>query len=296
MQDNINKRENMEKTFNIKDVFLALRKHIWLILAIIMAFTVVGSIYCFLLKPEYTVVQKLVYRCENKNYVDSNGNEIDANKTTSNINTMYAYGDTIIDFFDEGVVLDRANFYYDEYLKKQAVSAIEAEEYLLELAYKAKGDLKDDTYTPPTSASSRLSHIQKSKISSSGISSGDETLFAFTVSYTAPTREEATEKISVLVNAFVLECKETKKLEGSDRETIKYFGEFEVVVSDLGVDSVSSSVSKIKTLALFVAVGVVVSLVTVLLLKLLDNTVKTKKELEQLVDAPTLALIDKWGD
>ncbi len=292
MEDNLVQKESANEGISIRDILLILKSHLVLMLVIVLTFTAVGVAYTFTQKPEYTVTQKLGYRCENKPYEDSSGELIDLNNTVANTNTMLAYGDTIVDFFDEGVVLDRANYYYGKYLEKKNISKEDGELYLENLKTKASGNLKDTEYA--SNQEEITEHIDDARISTSNMSSSSETVFTFTVSYTAPTVEEAREKLMITVYAFSMECKETKEVNNEDK--IKYFGEFTVIISDLGEEGVGSNLAKTKTVVTFGAIGVVAALAVVFILHLLDNTVKDKKQLEKLVGAPTLAAVQKWED
>ncbi len=277
-----NEVENQSSGTTIRELFLILKRHFILILATIVVFTAVGIGYANLKKPEYTVTNKLTYRCENVPFVNGNGDVVNPNTTTSNINTMIAYGETIMDLFDKGVVLDRANYYYKEYSNAKLQNKLSVEEFLTTLE-------TNDNYSPSQENTS-LSAISSSKIGMKQLSNNEETKFAFNVSYTDPDSSVAQDKLAILIYAFSKECKSV-----TDDGAVKYFGQFEVFLSDMGVESITNNVSKTKTMVIFFILGVVVAVLLAGVVSLLDNTVKTKEELEKLIGAPVFSAVDNVG-
>ncbi len=288
------KNENLREGLTVRDVFAIIKRYFIFILASIIIFTGVGFILGSTEKPDYTVSQKILYRCKNIPYVNSDGKEVNTNNTISNINTMMAYGETIIDLFDEGVVLDRANYYYKQYVnaKKDYGELLTAEAYVEVLK------MIPDNYKAPTEDDEKLNYIVKSAVGTSEIVDEDEeSTFAFRVSYTADGQVEATDKLTLLVYAFEKECLETKKvlINGVEEDKIKYFGEFEVTVSNHGVDGVRVNSSKKKTIIIFFVAGVALATITVILLSVLDNTIKSKEELERITGVPVIAAVNSSG-
>ncbi len=283
MSNDTNVRETTEKEFNLRDVFLLIKRHIALFLSIILAVFAVGVIYAYVIDVDCTVTQKIAYRCEGLPFEDKNGNLVNTSNTTSNIDMMRLYGGTIVDLLDEGVVLDRANFYYQEYINKKEVSQKEADEYLAMLEEKANANEKETSYIPLTDPDKQLNYITKSNITTSILSTEAEDLFVFNVNFKDKTEETAKEKLAVLLCAFAFECNEAVEIEGED--VVKYFGEFETTISDLGIEAVSASSSKIKIFAVALATGIGVSLIVIYII---DRIQKYKKQVKNqtVVDAP----------
>jgi capsular polysaccharide biosynthesis protein len=75
----------------------------------------------------------------------------------------------------------------------------------------------------------------------------------------------------------------------------KYFDTVEVAMKDLGTMPVSTSSSKMKTILVFGVISVVAGVVVVYIKNLLDNTVKTKEDLNRITGVDLLASIDKQG-
>jgi uncharacterized protein involved in exopolysaccharide biosynthesis len=95
-----------ETTFSLVEFYRATKRYIVLMLAIVVAALAVGFIYANTVKPDYTATEKVAYKAQN---------ELQST-TQNNINAMNAFIGTIVDFCDEGVVVDRANYYYSRYL------------------------------------------------------------------------------------------------------------------------------------------------------------------------------------
>ncbi len=280
MENNVNEREVVESGITIHEILLIIKRNIILIIASIILFTAIGVGYASLKEPNYTVSNKLSFTCKNLPFVNSSGNEVNPNTTTANINTMLAYGDTLMDLFNEGVVLDRANYYYKEYSNAKLAGVKTVEEFTASLD-------KQDNYTP-SEENLNLGYLSSGSIGVKELSTDEEeSKFAFIVSYNAQDVNEAKEKLAILIYAFTKECKELNE-EGD----IKYFGQFEAIISNEGPAGTVNNVSKVKSVLLFVVIGAVVAALAVCAITLLDNTVKSKEELERIVGAPVFAAVD----
>ena len=92
----------------ILEVWFALKRSIVLVLAIVIVATFVGLMYGLTKKPNYTATQEIVFTA-----IDEQSDDI-----VTNYRVMEALRGTIVDFCDEGVVVDRADFYYVTYIQK----------------------------------------------------------------------------------------------------------------------------------------------------------------------------------
>ena len=103
-------KQREENGIGIKDLLYILKKKIILLLVIVVAVTAVGVVYGKMQKPKYTASQLVVLRAEDET--------VDPINTTDNISAMIAYVDTVVAFVKTGAVIDRANYHYNEYLKR----------------------------------------------------------------------------------------------------------------------------------------------------------------------------------
>ncbi|MBQ8427540.1 MAG: hypothetical protein IJX16_07280 [Clostridia bacterium] len=257
----------------LKEILNIIRKNIILLIVIVVLSTALGVVYARMQQPKYTATESVFFKAQN----------ISNDNTSDNISVMIAYVDTVADFCDEGVVVDRANYHYDEYRKMKTKGEIASlKEY-------TDWSTTDDTYQGEV--------IEKGYYSASKISvkieeknNDNQRPFSFMVSYTDDNQELAQEKVVILVHALKMESKALN----SNFEK-KYFDGVEVQIIDAGQQGVSVNISRTKTIFLFFVLGVAIGLVGVYVIYLLDNTVKTKEELERITGTNILSVIEEQG-
>ncbi len=97
---------NVVKEKNLfQQVFTIIKRNILLLLITVVVVTAIGWVYASLRTPNYIAEAQVLY---------SMG---DGQDVTNDVNTTHAYKETVMDFCDNGVVIDRANFYYQSYVK-----------------------------------------------------------------------------------------------------------------------------------------------------------------------------------
>ncbi len=273
---------------SIRDLFYVLKRNILLLLAVIFVFTIGGVLFANAQSPVYTARELVFFRAKST--------ETSSNSDVINISLMRAYVQTVTDFADEGVVIDRANYYYEEYKKSEFNGNVDT--YIAKVVEVVVVDDKTGETAPKPGADTYDGQITANKYyskSSIGISTGAKAddgsaPFSFTVSYTDKTKTTSYEKVKILVLALRQECIE---IDGADK---KYFPGVDVEIIDDGPQgSPAINLSKNKTIMKFVVSGIVVAIVAVFLRNLLDNTVKTKEELERIVGVDVLSIIYTQG-
>lgn len=260
---------------SIVTILHAIKRNIWIIALVIILSIGVGFGYLLTVEPNYTATIKVAYKAEN---------DLDSS-TQNNINAMNAFVGTIVDFCDEGVVIDRANFYYNGYLNEKRH---EGDDYTVQ-DYVDAIKIKD-TYDYSTPV---LQAITAKNISSKyEIDEADSAKFSFFLSYTDKDLEASANKIKILALAFDLETRETIIID--NKEQGKYFAGITSEIIDLDlVGKPSSDVSKTRVLIISAAVGVIISLLVVYLIVICDKSLKDKDELEEIVGADLLSYIVK---
>lgn len=273
----VNRREE-EKGENIVSVIFFAAKRFWiLILAIVLCFTACGVVYSYLRKPNYTASEKIVYKAQNT-FEDA---------TAYHINAMDAFVDTIIDFCDEDVVIDRANFYYSMYLNQKSK---EGENYSVN-DYIAQ-EKENDSYAKQEVKTARIvkSNIE---IEETPEEEKNGAKFSFSVKYTDKNAVAAVEKLKILVFAIDMESRVTVVV---DNKTVnKYFAGIENELMDFGTEEITSDLSRFRIVLVAFILGALASCAIVYAIYLFDNTVKTKEELEQLTGASSLSYISRQG-
>ncbi len=251
------------------EILFRLKENLILIVLIVILAIGAGAIYYKLQKPVYTGSEML-------NYMAYYENAKDNDNASSSMNLMSVYIDTMVDFCTTGVVLDRAEYYYTEYLK----SDMDIEDFITQV--------KNGTYNQaynPSNITKRV-YFNSSSVSSSLLNHGNDLIESYILVITASgeSEEMAKELTRFFAVAIDQECRDF--FQGVKTYT------YELVKNTEGV-SVTSGKSLIKTLAIFTLLGVVLALAIVYLKVLLDNTVKDKEEIEMLTGVSMLAYIEK---
>lgn len=275
-QKNVNKHSNL-----IRDILFVIKRNIILALAVIILVSGIGVGYSYMRKPNYIASNRVSF-------------SIDGG-TTASINEIRQYVDTVVDFCDEGVVLDRANAYYVEWVDnyKDNLKDVNAFYKMFEQVEDPITSQYNDiflNYTRPTgngSSSLKEEHfLTAGAVSTETVKNQEATNWVFKVKYTDKTQQDALEKIIILVLAYKHELY-------SDPQIKPYFTNLNVKISNLGLDGISKDVSKTKIVIIAFIIGIVLSLLVVYLKNLLDNTVKDKEDLERLTGVAVLGYISE---
>lgn len=255
----------------IKDILFAIKRNIILVALILIICAGCGFGYSYIKKPDYTAGENVVYMAKEVNSQSG---------TASSINIMRAYFNTVVDFCDEGVVTDRANFYYVMYKNKAATTQ----------NYTVDRFIKDDlSYYEGHVTLGERSYILKNKISvTADVSSADSDQFSFVIKYTDSNRAEAKDKVKLLVEAIKSELK-------MDNNVNTYFDTIENQFISLGSTGTSSNISKSRFTIIGLFIGAILAAAIVYIKTLLDNTITSKEHLEELTGAPVLSVINKEG-
>lgn len=257
----------------IHQILRVLKRNIGLMLAIIIIATGCGVGYSYVRNPEYTANIRVSFSVKGTD--------------SATIGENMQFIDTIVDFVDEGVVVDRANAYYIKWVDEYKVNGVNVENFYnhfkdLELnegvnvlynEYDRVNTLKADRF------------IYASKITTQTKKNQNDTNWIFQIGYTDSNSQDALEK------AYLLGLAYEHELEGED-----YFvGEstsLKVNIRNLGDDGVSLDMSKITIIIVAFALGLILALALVYLKTLLDNTVKDKTELERITGVELIGCID----
>ena len=275
-------QQQIREEKSIQEILLIVRKNIVLILLLIILGGCCGLGYSFVKKPNYVATTHLTYKA---GLILDDGSVTGG--TVAEFNIMRAYVDTILDFCDEGVVTERANYYYVQYMNKKVLNA----DYSFfdfvnnidnQVSYNAQNALSQND----------KNHIVKENISTTWpkvSESKDE--FFFSVKYTDKNIEDSKIKCRLLVEAIIDELQE------QDSNTNKYFDRVynEIIPLHAGdwLPSALSDVSKKKLALVGALVGGLLAVAIVYLRESLDNSIKNKEELEEITGVSVLSVIEK---
>ncbi len=252
----------------IRQILRVLRRNILLMVVIIFVATGCGVGYSYIRHPNYTANMRVSFSVE--------GN--DRNTIGENIQ----YIDTIVDFVDEGVVVDRANAYYikwvDEY-KKDNVEIKDFYNQFKDFEIAGQQNYLDKTYDRESTLKSDR-FIYSSSITTLTKKNQNDTNWIFQIGYTDAQSQDALEKAYILVLAYEHE------LEGGGYFTL------DVSIDNLGFDGTTLDQSKTSIIIIALAIGIVFALVVVYIKHLLDNTIKDKADLERITNVRIVGCIE----
>ncbi len=105
------------------ELIVNFKRSIILMIAILIASLGVGYTYASLREPEYIAEEQIIFSMGDGTYIQSE------------INAMYAHHPTVLDFCDSGVVIDRANFYYQYYLQRKSDSDYTLDKFITDIQF-----------------------------------------------------------------------------------------------------------------------------------------------------------------
>ena len=293
MEENI--KEESGGVF-IRNALYVLRRNLILMLVIVILVTACGTAYAFTRNPKYTASYHVSFSAQSKT---ANG------ETTSNYNATSAYIDTIVDFCNQGNVVDRANYYYQQWLSEKAdgttfedfvgngdnLSAVEPLQnpnsqdgtYEYEV-----GMIDDVSRTYNSGFLSDETYYDRSSISTETQAVKEETLRVFYIQYMDADPTVAKEKVTILFIAFVHEI---TAIDEEDPTKGKYFDDITPVIHDLHYSDSKEDITKFAIILIAFVIGAVLAIAVAYVKNMLDNTVKNRQELEMLSGTQVLATI-----
>ena len=270
------KRIEETSSVSLKNVLIAIKNNAMMIVLIVVLSAMCGLLYSYIVKPYYTATESVIYIA-----TDDSSEE----DTATDINIMRGFFNTVVDFCTTGVVVDRANFYYVDFMNEK-----DKDPYLTIDEYIARINVGgDDPYSTSSSDITGQKYVLKEKIVtqlSNAKDSADQ--FSFTISYVDGNYDESIYKVKLVVLAINREIHS----DGLEYQG-KYFSGIDNQVMALGLSSVTSSVSKPMCLLIGGLIGIIIAVCVIYLMHVLDNTVRTKKMIEQLTGVNVLAVLEK---
>lgn len=233
----------------------------WLfILITVIVFGALGILYSNQKKPIYTARERAMVIARV------------SGQTVNNFNATLWYLPTIQDMASQGVVLDRADFYYQKYIESSFYQQRDINGFVSEIetiSYHTAGDKR---------------HFSASNVNVSYSVELDSTWI--TVAYSDTDKSSVLAKSKILTAALAQEL----KLKTEDREEEKYTY-LSVNIEDWGSSGVYSNTSRKKTITVFLFVGLLVGVGLAYIISLFERTIKTEPELEALTGVQNLASI-----
>ena len=232
----------------IKRLLFTMKKFWYVLLIIVIAFCSFG-VYAFMNgEITYTIKERVVY------------NASDENSGYSGYNYSDYYFDTAVDFISQKCVLDRANFYYEDFTNNWNESV---EKYIEE---KSKIAVKNEVVVPATK-----NYISTSKFTA--LKANDES-FVVEITYNDKIESVAIDKAKILIFA-------------AGREAVvgnvgayKYFAQAKISYFDNGLVSSEAVNSGEQSMFSAIALGVFVAVAVAIIIMLSKNKITEACQLE----------------
>lgn len=244
--------------------FIAIKRRIVLVLAVILVFVAGGTMLAYVRKPLYTASESVTYKA---------GND-DASNYTS------LYFKSVIEFCSSGCVVDRANFYYDRFIKSSNISLSE----FIKKASDAQSNSSDPLYYDSAKRID-VSYITNKNLSVKE-SSVDGVSYMLTISYTDASTSNAYNKLQILIGAI------KDEVNISDSNGRKMYFPVKITIEDFGYKGASANWSKSRVITIAAVIGIIVALLAVYIINLTDRTIKDKKEIERITGVSLIAFIE----
>ncbi|MBR0189691.1 MAG: hypothetical protein IJQ23_04840 [Clostridia bacterium] len=271
---------------SLTDILYVLRAHLLLIIIITVLFAAGGVAYSKVRKPVYTASVPVQFDVIVK-ALDEHGAETDKDNEVASTNYLFRYIESAVGICKSGEVIDRANVYYHYYLN----SGKKIDEFITELteAYKtvkaSHGEIPNYEVTDELMDQYRDKYFNSDKVGAKYSSSTTEQRVDFSLWVTDLNSGRARELARIYALAADVALNKMLVFDNGTAGLIDLAG------SVSGV-SVSSDMSTMKIVIIAAVLGVVLALMTVYILRISDNTVKSKEQLEELSGANVIAYIE----
>lgn len=271
---------------SLTDILYVLRAHLLLIIIITVLFAAGGVAYSKVRKPVYTASVPVQFDVIVK-ALDEHGAETDKDNEVASTNYLFRYIESAVGICKSGEVIDRANVYYHYYLN----SGKKIDEFITELteAYKtvkaSHGEIPNYEVTDELMNEYRDKYFNLDKVGAKYSSSTTEQRVDFSLWVTDLNSGRARELARIYALAADVALNKMLVFDNGTAGLIDLAG------SVSGV-SVSSDMSTMKIVIIAAVLGVVLALMTVYILRISDNTVKSKEQLEELSGANVIAYIE----
>ena len=273
---------------SLRDIFYVLRAQWLLILIITVLFAAGGFAYSKIRKPVYTASVPVQFDVVVK-ALDEHGDETDKDNQVASTNYLFRYIESAVGICKSGEVMDRANVYYDYYLK----SGKKIDVFISELteAYKTvkadHGEIPDYEATEEKLDEFRNKWFSSGKVGTKYSSSSNSSEIRVDFSLWVKNLDSVRAKEMARIYALAADVSLNKILV-FDNGTA---GLIDLAGSVSGV-SVSPDMSARKVIIIAAVLGLALSLLVVYIMYLTDNTVKSKEQLEEMSGTNVIAYID----
>ena len=289
-EQSINLQENEHSVQSaFADILYVLRAHILLILIVTALFGAVGYFYANTREPVYTASVPVQFEVQifkaQINGSENSGKELV--DQVSSTNYLFAYMDTAVGFCRSGEVLDRANVYYNYYKN----SGKKIDDFVNELNDRyadiksTRGEIPLFEVTDERKAEFRDKWFKPSNIGTSYSSDKNGSSITFKLWVRDLNRQTSIEMARIY--ALAADVALNRKVDFGSATS----GLVDLSKSSSGV-SVGADMPTNRIILIAAFIGFVFSLAIIYILYLLDNTLKSKEQLEEITGANVIAYLD----
>ena len=286
----LDRQQAENKGISFTDILYVLRAHLLLILIVTLLFAAGGVVYSKLRKPVYTASVPVQFEVV-VNMVDEHGVETDEYNPKMSTTYLFRYIESAVGICKSGEVIDRANVYYEYYLNSgKSIDVFIGELTEIYTTVKAShGEIPGYEATDKKLDACRDKYFNADKVGAKYSSSDDvqRVDFSLWVKDLDNVRAKNMARIYALAADVSL-----NKILVFDNGTA---GLIDLAGSVSGV-SASPDMANNKIVIIATVLGLALALLTVYIIYLFDNTVKSKEQLEEMSGASVIAYIDNVAE
>ena len=278
---------------SLTNVFLILRAHLLLILIITILFAAGGFVYSKIRKAVYTATVPVLFDVSGIKQVDQDDQILDAEDQALNYTYLSAYISSVAEICTSGKTIDRANVYYDYYLNsgKNINEFIAALNESYNTVKDLRGELPDYPVNSENISNCRNKYFTSDKVGTNYKYRTDITGVIVNFGLWVKNLDPKCASEMASIYAFAADVALNQILVFGKSDNAAHAGIINLSGSVSGV-SVSSDVSTMKIVVIAAVLGIALALMTVYILYLTDNTIKSKEQLEDMSGASVIAYIE----
>lgn len=238
------------------DILALVKRYCLVMLAIIVAACAAGFVFSKLRTPKYTATATLTYNVSIENSKNS----------TVEASAQLSYYETMQEFCTAGKIIDRANYYFEKYLKSAEYESGDLDGFIEKIK-----STKDYNYND----------IKTFVFSSDNVSvksASSDSMANFILSVTSTSEADVTPMLRLYALAVNVEAKDI--IDGYTQE-----------ISESGITAPQKDMSTLKILIISGIIGVCLACVAVYLLWVTDKTVHDESELDKITGVHLLSKI-----
>ena len=277
---------------SLTNILYALRAHLLLILIITVLFAAGGVGYSKIRKPVYTATVPVQFDVVIK-ATDEHAHVLERDNQVASTNYLFRYVESAVGICQSGEVIDRANVYYNYYLQSgKNIDEFIDELYAIYKPLKAEhGEIPDYPVTEENRNANRNRWFSSGNVGTRYTAKDQNNLQVVDFSLWVRNLDSTVAREMARIYALAADVSLNEILV-FDNGTA---GLIDLADSVSGI-SATPDMSMTKIVVIAAALGLIFALVTVYIMYLSDNTVKSKEQLEVMSGSSVIAYIDNVAE